>query len=363
MRGGEEIAGIPISFLAGTVSVALFAEKLISERQYLVACVTLLCCLSCLMAAISKGHFKTIFAAFYFAGTFCASSHRICISAGDSSLQLLWTDKCLAALQDRICSIPFEDSSSGAIVLALLTGEREFLSPHLVSAFRDSGASHILALSGLHLGVIYMFINKSLSFLGHGRAAGITRYFAIVVSSGFYTLMTGAGPSTVRAFLFILINETGKLFPERKTTPVRTLLSALTFQVAVNPQVAESLGFQLSYLAMAGIVVLYPVLSSWYPDSPVSRGHDPLKKLWKDTALTISCQTFTAPLVWFRFRTFPKYFIITNLTAMPLVSAIMVISIVVLVFSALGISHGILVSADEFLIHTLLEILERISGL
>jgi len=127
--------------------------------------------------------------------------------------------------------------------------------------------------------------------------------------------MTGASPSLVRAFLFILFHELSRHMPGRRVRPQNVFCAALTLQLAVTPAVVRSLGFQLSYLAMLGIIVLFPRIEAWYP---AGVRFDPFRRIWSAVAIAVSCQAFTAPLVWIRFHTFPKYFLLTNLAALPL---------------------------------------------
>ena len=119
-------------------------------------------------------------------------------------------------------------------------------------------------LSGLHLGILYLMLLWITAPLGNSRVSRIVRFLLIVSASGFYSLLTGAGPSIVRAFLFILLNEACKL-AGREREPLRVLLAGLTIQLALKPGVIASVGFQLSYLAMTGIYLLYPMLESLYP--------------------------------------------------------------------------------------------------
>ena len=175
--------------------------------------------------------------------------------------------------------------------------------------------------------------------------------------------MTGAAPSIVRAFLFITIGETARLTGRSRFT-IGTLIFALTVQLALSPEVISSLGFQLSYLAIAGIAVIYPNLENLYPKAEGVRGRmDPMRKIWEGAALSISCQAFTAPLVWYRFHTFPKYFIITNLTALPLTSAVMVLSVTTIALSGLGICPELLILLDDKAVQLLIDCLWIISSL
>ena len=267
-----------------------------------------------------------------------------------------------APAMDALCglidSTPFTGENSGAIIKALLTGRRESLGTSTVAAFRKSGASHILALSGLHLGVIYLCIRRLLSPIGNSVPASILRSTLTVGLCGFYAIATGASPSIVRAFLFILIHEAASFAPGRRRSPVSTLCIALTIQLALRPDLISSAGFQLSYLAMLGITLLFPRLEAWYPDSGRP---DPVRKIWKAAALSVSCQAFTAPAAWIHFRSFPPYFLITNLIALPITELVIITAIAALLLQAAGINPQALAAACGTLIQTLEFCLETIA--
>jgi competence protein ComEC len=108
-------------------------------------------------------------------------------------------------------------------------------------------------------------------------------------------------------------------------------------------------------MAMMGIYLLFPALDSWYPKPdlrlPGLKGliirNDPMRKIWSMASLSIACQIFTAPIAWYHFNTFPKYFLITNLIALPLTSIIMISSIAVMILTACGICPLLLVEINE----------------
>lgn len=297
-------------------------------------------------------------ALFFILGFFCYLSAGLRPATGPGPVGR-YAASALAGLRRLIASIGFAHDSTGSLIAALLTGDRSGLTVEQTTAFRGSGASHILALSGLHLGVIYLIVSKILSVFGNSIPARRIRSILTILLAGAFTLATGAGPSIVRAFLFILIHETCAMLPERRTSPLRTLMMALTIQVALKPQVITTLGFQLSYLAMTGITVLYPRLAAWYPDGFSLAA----RRIWQGAALAVSCQIFTAPLVWIRFHSFPKYFILTNLLALPMTSALMAASIATLALQAFGACPPFLVYAVDLLASSLLFTLGVISSL
>ncbi|MBQ7194570.1 MAG: ComEC/Rec2 family competence protein [Bacteroidales bacterium] len=268
---------------------------------------------------------------------------------------------CCSRLKNLIASLDLAHSESAALLTALLTGDRSGLSRELVQTFRTGGASHILALSGLHLGIICIVISKSLSLLGRSPAARYVRAFTTVGLCWFYCLMTGAGPSLVRALLFVCIGELAGLNARRRVNGVRTLLCALMIQLAIRPESALQAGFQLSYLATTGIALCFPVLRNLFPVLrnlfPVLRGlyaARPLKRVWDMAALTLSCQIFTAPWCYVLFRTLPRHFLLTNLIAIPLTTLAVGTGVIALTLSAIGLCPHFLVLTLDALLNALL---------
>lgn len=261
--------------------------------------------------------------------------------------------RCREAMTARIAAVPFGDAGVAALLCALLTGERGGLGGGVKDAFRASGASHILALSGLHLGIISTAVRKLLGLFGRSRIAFAVRAAVTVALAGFYTVVCGAGPSLVRAFIYIVLSEIRRLSPGRRGGGVQSLCTALTLQLALSPGSIGTVSFQLSYLAMAGIAIVYPRLESWFPGKALTG------RIWRSAAMSLACQLFTAPLVWFRFHTFPVHFLLTNLIALPLSEATIILGIL----SALFPSSALLVSLTERLATLLLTSLQTIAGM
>ena len=271
-------------------------------------------------------------------------------------------------MQNIIDSIPFSSAQTNALLKALLTGERSTLSPELTEAFRDSGASHILALSGLHLGIIYGIFSKVLFFMGNSMAGRRMRSAVIVILCGFYTLATGAGPSIVRAFIFIFLGEaarmTGRLHSLRQL-----LMASLLIQVIIDPLSVRSVSFQLSYAAMAGIAFIYPWLRDFWPSGEA--GDDScgralvraMRWIWNSAALSISCQLATGPLAYLYFGTFPQHFLLTNLISLPLTGFIIPCALASLVLSGLGWCPTFMISVTEWLVSLLTWSLEVIASM
>lgn len=240
----------------------------------------------------------------------------------------------IVPLKSAIMGAGFKGEHTSSLLQALMTGDRSGLGRDTIETFRKSGASHLLALSGLHLGIIASFLRAGLSVLGRSRTAEILRCVILIAVSGLYCLACGASASLVRAFLFILFGSIASLFKERRSDPVERLCWAATLQLGASPTVIRTPAFILSYLAMIGVLVVAPWMESWYPSSRISRRYDPMLKIWKSVSLAVACQITTAPAVWLMFGTFPRYFMLTNLTAMPLCEILLPLALLTLILGS-----------------------------
>ena len=398
MTETADIKPLALAFTFGAAS-GLLLSRVSMHAAYISSATSLLVALTLTLITSADRRQAEILLLFLTAGVFCAATSTL-TSLGAVAGKPLFAG--LAAdFRSMISSIPFPHEGTAPLVNALLTGDRSSLDDSVMNSFRDSGASHILALSGLHLGIIYGILLKVTSIFGKHPTVKAVRSLIIISLCGIYTLATGASPSLVRAFLFILVNETARL-THRSNNPLRVYCAALFIQTAINPQVISSTGFQLSYLAMAGIFLLYPALKKWYPqeeaagDMLIEKGaglteSDGLegvmldkcccrarrcwtswmktivsaapRKIWDAAALTISCQVFTGPLAWWKFGTFPKYFLLTNLLSLPLTSAVMLLSVSTSVLFAIGICPDFLISLTDSSASLLLFIMKVISSM
>lgn len=360
------IEAIALTFTAG-IACGLAISSAVSQTSalYFPAGIALIVTFIIAAWTMRSSDSLSLLLLFISTGVFCSISYSLA-SAGFQSAAPC---RSVEALSSMIMGMPFKDSNAAALVNALVTGDRSWLSADTAAAFRTSGASHILALSGLHLGIIYLILGYATSILGNSPAARTLRSIIIILLSGAYTIITGASPSLVRAFLFILLSESARML-HRRSRPVNTFCAALMIQLALSPSVLTSIGFQLSYLAMTGILFLYPRLKSWFPETDkrteiMLRKHISRlpEKLWDAAALAISCQLFTGPLAWLRFGTFPKYFLITNILAMPLTGILMTLAVPAIVLHAAGLCPAFLITLTSHAASALIFIMNVISGL
>lgn len=267
-------------------------------------------------------------------------------------------------IKDALAEIQFENPRTNAVATALITGDKSGLNIETTDAFRKSGASHILALSGMHLGIIYGLLKLLFMGLGNSPAARRMKSCLNILICGFYTLSTGAGPSISRAFLFITLAEIA-MISGRRTSLKGVFFTSLLIQLILSPEDITNVGFLLSYAAIAGIAFIYPRLRDFWPQDTRNTGWTgkALKWIWNSAALSIACQITTAPIAYAVFGTFPKYFLITNLVAVPMIGMIIPAILFVLALSICGITPGFFGHAAEWFVDALIYCLTVISSL
>lgn len=212
--------------------------------------------------------------------------------------------------------------SAYAVVAAMTMGDRSRLTRELRQSYAASGASHVLALSGLHLGVIYGLL--SLIFV-HRRMRVLGQVLAMVAIWA-YAALVGMPPSVLRSAtmltLFAFVVLTG-----RRQVSLNTLAFAAVLQLVANPLALWDVGFQMSFLAVLGIVMLNMRLSNVETPACIGRWRV-IGWVWSLVKVSLAAQLAVAPLSMYYFGTFPCYFLLTNLVAIPLATIIVYTSIV-----------------------------------
>lgn len=308
---------IAVPFVCGVAAASAATYNYMVQSEFSLALVLL--CLSLMMIKKSTDLGLGIMA-FFSLGWFCYANHAL---MPDFPLKASIPTIALEALKRRIHAVPFSNPETPALAEALLTGSKSALQQSTIEAFRNSGASHVLALSGLHLGLIASLVSRLLSVFGKRRYLQIGRSLIVITLSALYTLMCGASASLVRAFIFICIRELRYNRRDLGASSVDALCAAAFIQLCMEPEAVQSIAFQLSYLAMGGIFLLHPLINGFYP-----KGKGPFNRIWESMSLSLSCQIFTAPLVWKAFGSLPMHFLLTNLIALPLVEAFIVLSLI-----------------------------------
>lgn len=204
--------------------------------------------------------------------------------------------------------LPKEQASVAA---ALLLGEKKDLSQDTRQEYASAGLMHLLAVSGLHTGIIFQLLIMVFGFLKKGRSGQIV--FTVICISGlwFYALLTGFSPSVLRAAFMFSCFLVARLL-SRKPAAINTLAVSAFFLLVVNPFLLFDVGFQLSYAAVAGILLLLPLIQRKFQTT------GKIASYFRDMAgISVAAQFFTFPLAIYYFHQFPVYFLFSNLLIVP----------------------------------------------
>ncbi len=239
------------------------------------------------------------------------------------------------------------ETTEFAMVAALVLGYDDEIDRPLLNAYSHTGTLHVLSVSGLHVGIIYMLLGYMLSFLDRTKKTTWIKVFLILGFLWFFVLLSGFSAAAVRAaFMFSLIMLGKTLFQQVETANI-VLVSAF-FSLCINPFWLADIGFQLSYTAVLGIIYLYPYFNNMFA---FSWGF--ANKVWALCSVSIAAQLATLPVTLYYFHQFPALFLITNLVLIPISTLVMYGSILVLLFSKITVVAKVLVYITAFLIKTM----------
>jgi len=234
-----------------------------------------------------------------------------------------------AKLLDRL-SESGVDGSAYAVVAAMALGDKSQLTRELKDAYAISGASHILALSGLHLGIIYTLLSLLLS----RRRWQVTTQVVIIVSIWLFVFLVGLSASVVRSAVMVTVYALLSL-GHRDKLSVNTLAFAAIVMLLFNPLSLFDVGFQLSFMAVLAILLFYPLFENLW-SQPFLLDHRVFRWLWTMLAVSCAAQIGVAPLIAYYFGRFSCYFLLANLVVVPAAALILYLSLSVLLIPSLA---------------------------
>jgi len=264
-----------------------------------------------------------------------------------------------AAIREKITS-GLSKSDFGrdelGIIQALLLGQRNDINKEIYRNYKNAGAVHILAVSGLHIGIVLLlcqFLLKPLERLPRGKV--IVLILTVILLWG-YAFLAGLSPSVIRAvsmFSFVAY----AMYLKRATNTFNILaLSMFFILLAYDPMLLFQVGFQLSYAAVFSIFWLYPKLQDlWNPENTI------LKKCWQLVSISIAAQIGVLPLSLFYFHQFPGLFFISNLLIVPFLGLILAIGILIIGLMLLDILPNSLTVIYNQLIYFMNSIIEWVA--
>lgn len=222
-----------------------------------------------------------------------------------------------------------------AIGSALILGYEDDLSNVVISSFAATGALHVLSVSGLHVGIVFLVINFFLQYLGESKPARITRFVMSLAGLWLYALITGLSPSVWRAAAMFSLITMGKFYKKDIST-INIVGCSAFILLCINPYMITEVGFQLSYLAVIGIVILHP---KFYELLTIK--NKILDQVWTISCVSVAAQLITFPLGLLYFHQFPNYFLFSNLLIIPLSTIILYGGILLLAVAKIPIAGAL----------------------
>lgn len=233
------------------------------------------------------------------------------------------------------------DKNDFAVASAIMLGYNDYMNGDVIRAYASSGALHVLSVSGLHVGIMFLMLNFLLQWMdGWGKWGQIAKAMIIIVFIWFYACLTGLTPSVLRSAMMFSMIQVGKVLAKNVNTYNVIFASALLL-LFYNPFIITEVGFRLSYLAVLGIIYLHPkIYSLWVvglPEEPKFKRQENylLKPFtffrwdlkwfffkfvdlgWQIVAVSLAAQIATGPLSLLYFHQFPVLFLISNLLIIP----------------------------------------------
>jgi len=243
------------------------------------------------------------------------------------------------------------------IAEALLIGYRNDLDKDLVQAYSNTGTVHIIAISGLHLGIIYAALVMFFSLFKQGKVIRIIQPVFILLVIWLFTGIAGAAPSVLRAAVMFTCILAGKML-NRNGNIYNTLAASAFILLVTNPFYLWDAGFQLSYTAVLGIVIFYKLVNNL-----LYFKNRTLRWVWQLSAISLSAQIFTLPLVVYHFHQLPVMFLFSNLVAVPLSGIILFEELLLFCFSMWPAAASLLGFVTELSIKAMNDFIKHINKL
>ncbi|MGI6342095.1 MAG: ComEC/Rec2 family competence protein [Bacteroidales bacterium] len=209
------------------------------------------------------------------------------------------------------------DERELGIAAALIFGQRDLIDPEINETFSGAGVMHILSVSGLHVGIIFVVASFLAKIIySNKRWAVLTKSIFVLLTIWFYAVLTGLSPSVSRAATMFSFVTLGRM-SNNNTHTVNSVATSAFVILSVNPFLITNMGFLFSYFAVIGIVFINPLIKRLLrPKNKIA------KYFWELTSVSLSAQIATAPLSVLFFKQFSNYFLFANYIAIPLVAPI-----------------------------------------
>lgn len=247
------------------------------------------------------------------------------------------------------------DGEARGVIAAMTLGDKSLLDRKVVKTYREVGVAHILALSGLHMMIIYAVVTMAIGWWRYR----LLKEVVTILSMWAFAFLVGLSPSVVRSAFMISIYALLSLGYREKMS-VNTLAFTAIVMLVVNPGSLYDIGFQLSFAAVLAILILNPIFAKIIPPH-VLQEHRWLKVWWAITTVSVSAQLGTAPLVAYYFGTFSTYFLLSNYLVVPMASVVLYLTLACLLTGWWTGLQQLLVMVLGWIVGLMNRVLEAIS--
>jgi competence protein ComEC len=263
--------------------------------------------------------------------------HRIFLREGQYNLlngcSLMNISRHALVLREKLVEILYRSGIQGdhvPLISSIAFGARDEVDKETVQSFTNTGVIHVLAVSGMNVGLIFIILDFFLRFMKRWKLGFLFHTSAVLIGIWSYALVTGMSASILRAAVMFTFVVIGNAF--RRNANIFNSLAVSAFLLILwDPAIMRDVGFQLSYAAVLAIVVIQPLLykclyfKSYFPD-----------KIWLLLSITFAAQIGTLPFTLHYFHQFPVYFWLANLAVIPLVTSILYLSFAVVFLSLIS---------------------------
>jgi len=256
---------------------------------------------------------------------------------------VLFSHQIRSWMENQINTLSIEQND-GFMLSALLLGIRRKIDPELKQAYSAAGVTHILAVSGMHVGLIFGFLSRILGWLKRYKYGNIAFSCAVIVLLWLYAMVTGLSPSVLRAVTIFSIIQIGEVL-KKPGLPINGLCLGTIILFVFDAEIIYDVGYQLSFAAVYGIISFErPIRDLIKTRSKISTF------LWESCTITIAATLATFPLILYYFHQFPVYFLLANLVAVPISNGLIYCGIALLIVSPVAT----LANAVSWIIHFLI---------
>ncbi|MCE2786530.1 MAG: ComEC/Rec2 family competence protein [Bacteroidota bacterium] len=227
-------------------------------------------------------------------------------------------------------------ASETGVAQALIYGYDDDIDAETMQAYANTGTLHVLAVSGMHVGIIFIILGWFLKLFNRKKSLKQIKLVIILICLWAYSFLCGLSPSILRAtVMFSIIIMSDML--TRRTNVYNTLATSAFILLLIDCNMLANVGFQLSYAAVLGIIFLHPLIYEWLTPKRWLTN-----EIWKITSVSIAAQVTTSPIGVLYFHQFPNCFLFSNLLIIPLTTLVLYVGILMLILSKVHIIAAIL---------------------